>query len=836
MVSLRLVRNVLLYAVVVGGLCSAKTTGAEPAAPPRAVGPLAETSYLRISGIYPHLATFNQPAEVSDRPNHGECGIGAIVPWADRLWYITYPQHKTTGSNDKLYEVDPEMNLAIRPESVGGTHACRMIHRESNQLIIGPYFIDTKKNVRACDLQELRGRMTAVMRHLTDPANKVYFFDMEGAIYEVDVHSLDVTRLFEKPVPGWHGKGGYTAQGRVVIANNGDHSGDHPAYKHLLVGGPPEGEEAGVLAQWDGETWSIIERKQFTDVTGPGGIHGSPSDDAPLWAVGWDKRSVILKLLDSGKWYTFRMPKSSLTFDPRHGWYTEWPRIREYAPGQPMMCMHGGMFDFPIGFSAEDTSGIRPLCTHLRYIPDFCHWNGAVVLGADDASMMHNPLCGQGQSNLWFGSPAELRRFGPPAGWGGVWLNDPVTPGEPSAPYLLAGYKDRTMHIVHDADETVRFTIEVDRLGDGQWEQVAELPVESGRYRFLCIPEDEAGEWIRVSADRVCRATVFFHGRSPRPETEEGNPFAALGDVTSDTTAGAEIVGGIIRPAAHNRSLQWVRGAEGSVEGNTGNVPESIVYSEVSLSDDARRLIVSEEVDDRSEEVLRLGKLSPQYEVDDASVLVRDHRGRRFRLPKGAAAFDHWVGRARAVREVASERFLANIHGTFYEIPRDGNSPDWYRAKPVCSHTKTIVDFCSWRGLVVLTGTRQDALADGHFFADSQGRGLWFGALDDLWKLGKPRGEGGPWLDTPVQAGEPSDPYMMTNFDRKSLVLSHDAETAVNFTLEVDFAHHAFHPWRTVTVAAGDEKTLVFPQGYHAHWLRVQADTDCRATVQLTYE
>ncbi|MBM4046026.1 MAG: hypothetical protein FJ279_12990, partial [Planctomycetes bacterium] len=60
----------------------------------------------QISGIYPHLATFNQPVDVSDRPRHGECGVGAVAPWAGKLWYITYPQHKTTGSNDKLYEVD----------------------------------------------------------------------------------------------------------------------------------------------------------------------------------------------------------------------------------------------------------------------------------------------------------------------------------------------------------------------------------------------------------------------------------------------------------------------------------------------------------------------------------------------------------------------------------------------------------------------------------------------------------------------------------------------------------------------------------------------------------
>jgi len=216
-----------------------------------------QRQYVCISGIYPHLAVFNQPEDPSDRPQHGECGIGAIAVWADRLWYLTYPQHKTMGSNDKLYELDADMNVVIRPESVGGTHAARMIHRESEQLILGPYFIDKQRNVRAANLKELRGRMTAIMRHLDDPANKVYFFDMEGAIYEVDVHTLAVNRLFVKPVPGWHGKGGYTAQGRVVIANNGE-VGPADGYRHVLVGGPAQGEEAGVLADWDGKTWRII--------------------------------------------------------------------------------------------------------------------------------------------------------------------------------------------------------------------------------------------------------------------------------------------------------------------------------------------------------------------------------------------------------------------------------------------------------------------------------------------------------------------------------------------------------------------------------------------------
>src|SRR5262245_34969722 len=100
---------------------------------------------LQVSGIYPHLAVFNDTGPEQDN----ECGIGAVVPWAGKLWLVTYPPHRRVGSADKLYEIDGRLQMKVRPESVGGTHAGRMIHWESQQLIIGPYFIDASGNVRA---------------------------------------------------------------------------------------------------------------------------------------------------------------------------------------------------------------------------------------------------------------------------------------------------------------------------------------------------------------------------------------------------------------------------------------------------------------------------------------------------------------------------------------------------------------------------------------------------------------------------------------------------------------------------------------------------------------
>ena len=771
-----------------------------------------------ISGIYPHLAVFNgtyDPKSGQWRGTGRECGIGAVVPWAGKLWLITYPPHDTHGGADKLRAIDEKLDQEIAPESVGGTHAGRMIHRESNQLIIGPYFIDAHGSVRAVDVKtRLVGRMTAVARHLTDPANKVYFYEMEGAVYEVDVHTLAVRKLFKKPVPGDHGKGGYTGQGRLIIANNGERRAKKTG-------------EHGVLAEWDGQEWRVIERKQFCDVTGPGGIHGAPEEKSPVWAVGWDRRSVILKLLDAGRWHTFRLPKASHTFDPIHGWYTEWPRIREVGSGKLMMDMHGMFYDFPRGFRAAHTGGIAPIASHLRYIPDFCHWRGRVVLAADDASTMANPMVGKAQSNLWFGKFSDLKSFGPRSGWGGPWMNDAVKANQPSGPFLINGFDRRIVHLAHESPAKLRFTLEIDVRGDGKWERYRTIAVPAGGYRYHIFPADFKGIWIRITADRDCTATAYFHYSSlSEAFSADRSLFASLPEASGSSS----MVGGLVRPAGHNTTLQFVA----RTVDEKGNVGEA-GYFEV---DKEMKFHTVEEP--RAAEVKKIAAIRQDFSVDAASVIMA-HKGKRYRLPKGDAAYDRpfALGRPRGVRECVSERYLVNLHGTFYEMPRDSGAyhPGAATIKPVSSHGRKIMDFCTWRGLMVISGNLRGAKPDGNYFVSADGKvGLWFGHIDDLWKLGKPVGRGGPWCRTAVRAGEPSDPYLMTGYDRKRVELSHDAKSDIAFTLEVDFDHNAWHAYETITVPASKTVTHEFPGGFSAHWVRVTADKACTATATFTYE
>ena len=114
--------------------------------------------------------------------------------------------------------------------------------------------------------------------------------------------------------------------------------------------------------------------------------------------------------------------------------------------------------------------------------------------------------------------------------------------------------------------------------------------------------------------------------------------------------------------------------------------------------------------------------------------------------------------------------------------------------------------------------------------------GLWFGQVDDLWKMGKPAGWGGVWYKQNVKAGEVSDPFLMTGFDRKVVHLKHTARTPVRFKLEVDFlGDGSWEEYETITVPPNGYKHHEFAAGFSAHWVRVTASADCNATATFFY-
>ncbi len=792
-----------------------------------------EPGFPQLSGIYPHLAFYN---------GEDECGTGAVVPWAGRLWAITYGPHLPNGSSDKLYEITPALERIVRSESVGGTPANRMIHRESGQLFIGPYAIGSQRQVRVIPYDRMPGRHTGNARHLTDPENKLYYATMEEGFYEVDVHTLEVHTLYEDGngreagptdlLPGAHGKGLYSGQGGLVYSNNGEASPE--ARRKFDI-------EAGVLAEWDGEQWTTVRRNQFVEVTGPGGIYGNsnPATD-PIWATGWDHKSVVLGVRDNDHWSFYRLPKASHSYDGAHGWNTEWPRIRDVGtPEQPdyLMTMHGMFWRFPKTFSSSKSAGIRPRSAYLKVIGDFARWNDRLVFGCDDSARkeflntrtIKGDIGGPGQSNsnLWFTSPELPDQLGPTTAEGAVWLREDVKAGASSEPFLFAGWPLRSCWIFNESDQPVNLTFEVDRQGDGNWERLQTAPVKAGQTQQIAFPADAPGEWIRLRPHEDGRLTAHFYyaGEEPR-STMPGPSFRGLARVENDRATGGLLYGlGDNRRTLGLAAVQF-DGAEVIPKG----------YYELNEKLELRR-----KEDTEREQYIRQKLAIPEnvITIDSASVLIVDDRERRWRLPLGAEAFTGLTdaGMLRIAREVATERDLLHCHGAFYELPAE-NADGFAKLRPVSSHPFRIHDYASYRGLLLMTGVDPAAGEDNpHIIVSDDGKAaVWAGVIDDIWKMGKPTGRGGPWKNTPIEAGEASDPYLIGFYDERSLSLSHDAEEPVTFRIEVEPVGHG--PWMTyreVTLAPGEIFEYAFPGSFQARWIRFRADRATRATAWLVY-
>jgi hypothetical protein len=797
------------------------------------------------SGIYPHLAYYNK---------EGECGTGAVVPWNNKLYVITYGPHLPLGSSDKLYEIAPDFQQSSFSGSIGGTPANRMIHKESNQLFIGPYAIDATGNVRTIPYTAMPGRHTGNARHLTDPTGKIYYATMEEGFYEVDVKTLTPTQLYKDgntkgnqlehndtnvnpqnaTLPGAHGKGLYSGQGVMVYSNNGEAS--QAALKQFDI-------EAGVLAEWNGKDWKLIRRNQFVEVTGPGGIYGNPNPQTdPIWVTGWDHKSVLLGVRNAETgWSFYRLPKASHSYDGAHGWNTEWPRIRDIGTSENpdyLMTMHGMFWRFPGTFTATNAAGIRPRSAYLKVIGDYARWNNQLVFGCDDSAQkeflnkrkvkgnIEGP--GQSNSNLWFTSIEKPDQLGPNTAEGAVWIAEDIKAGSVSEPFLFAGWDIRSAWIKNDGKQTVSFTFEVDEAGNNNWKTLKSVTVKAGESANVPFIAAEKGEWIRIKADQASKATVHFsYAQKDNRSNTSDAMFAGLSNV-SETETSAGLLWGL----GNNRRKLGVLAGTASDNAFT----ESGYYELDSLMN----LVKKEDTETAS--FIRKKFAIPQQVVtiDEASVLVTDDLDRRWRLPKGNPKYAELTNNSvlRICREVATERDLLNCSGTFYELPAE-NADGFAKIRPVASHNFRIYDYASYRGMLIMTGIdSKTAKGNSHVITSTDGKAaIWAGTIDDLWQMGKPMGEGGPWKNSAVKAGVASDPYLIGFYDKRSLKLSHDSKEEVTFTIEVEpIGHSTWMSYQTVSVKSGETFGYTFPESFQSRWIRFVADKDCGATAFLKYE
>lgn len=446
--------------------------------------------------VLPHFAVVAEGTG-----SRSEAGIGALMPWADRLWAIGYVAH-IRGSGLGLYEIRSDLSWRLHPASVTGTYANRLVHWSTDQVFIGPHAIDARGTVRTIDA--LKGqRLTATTNHLTDPG-KLYFLTMEGLLWEVDARTLDAQQLFDLTKElDWsegayrHFKAAHVAQGRLVVANNTFEEPEHLGTR-----------QAGRLAEWDGKgKWTILERNPFIEVAGKQNQGAGAYYGNTMYAVGWDRASVILRVLHGGTWRRYRLPFGSASWS--HTWNTEWMRIREVQTERYLMDAFGLFYDLPALVYGGQLQPVRPIATHLRICPDFVFWRGALVLAGDQT----DNATGQPQSGLWLGSIDDLVAWGKPTGWGAVWRHDDVKAGTVSDPFLMTGFDKKSLHVLREDGraDPVDITVEIDFLGDGTWVEYGTYRLEgAGAYVHREFEEAFSAHWVRVRTSGDAKLTAQF--------------------------------------------------------------------------------------------------------------------------------------------------------------------------------------------------------------------------------------------------------------------------------------------------------------------------------------
>lgn len=451
---------------------------------------------VSFSGVVPSLA------QVGDLgPRRSECGVGCLMPWAGKLYVLNYNSHKeASGRGVSLRRIDENMQMEVVPETKGvdGTYTNRFVHFKSNQVVIGPHVIDARHNIRTIkELQPLR--VCGTTWHISDP-DKVYVLCMEGEVFELNMVTFECVQVFDlqkelstEKEGMVHFKDCYCHFGKFVVCSNEYNEDDWKGTR-----------SQGRLAEYDGKTWTIVERKPFI------GFGGRGTFCETIFSNGWDQASAILKVWtkSDNKWTTYRLPKASHCFD--HKWQTEWPRIRETEHERFIMDHHGMFYELSPWAYGGRVWGIRPISTHLWVLGDFCSWRGMLVLGADNASPSggQNPTTAEPQSGLWFGKTDDLWNFGKPSGWGGPWWETPVKANEPSDPYLMTGFEHKCIHITHDADKAVKFDVEVDFMGHGKWSTYQTIEVASKGYGYHVFPTGFSAHWVRVTPKADCKATA----------------------------------------------------------------------------------------------------------------------------------------------------------------------------------------------------------------------------------------------------------------------------------------------------------------------------------------
>lgn len=415
---------------------------------------------------------------------HTEAGIGAVVPWAGKLWFNTYPAENTLESRVGLWSMDTDLRVTKERES-SVTSAARIIVKR--RLFIS-WFVISSTGV----ISDITG-FSPDMR----PAGYAAFYgdntyvwalSMKGEIWRITADPpYTATLVADNSALNLgstqpHGKAIWASGGWLYFALNADGGGRLARYN-------PDTEVTELLAPDD---WPWIEVS--------GSYDGQGGDSRLFYAVGHDLKSIRFWMFrSSGSPAKFRLPLPSR--QQLDGWQHEWMRIRQVETERFLMDAYGGFYQLSIATSNRSSNGfplVEPVSNHARTVTDFTSWNGYLVLASNQNTPQAGdppkyPTAGQSDSGLLLTTTDALWSYGKPHGEGLWYDNEAVTAGAMSEPMLIRGYEKRSLFVSSSAATDVEVWV----YHQHRPFLHSTLTMTAGGYDRLDLP---AADWVAIKS------------------------------------------------------------------------------------------------------------------------------------------------------------------------------------------------------------------------------------------------------------------------------------------------------------------------------------------------
>lgn len=429
-----------------------------------------------------------------------EAGIGAVMPWADRLWFLNYPDTSGQGDGLGLWSMGDDMRPTLEAE----TNECdtaRLVF--GGKLYIGRHVVDYQGNITPITGWNAAERITSYVKLSGD--TNLWALTMAGSVYKVNP-TTNVATV-------WNTRIAASTALNITGLVHGKAAWGHPTGRYIFcVFNGSSGN--GRLCVYDttqggaDAAWTNIDAGNNSWIN----VGGSYDMKGHIFASGHDFKSGLLWMLDGGTYSAtprkFRLPLGSE--QQLETYQQEWMRLRAVETERYLLDQHGTFYQLSTILTGSDDvtadfPRIDPIARHTRTIPDFCFWNGYFVAAGNQATPQASnkyPDAGQPQSGLLLTTLDDIWSWGKPTGTGYWYRAESATGGVASDPMLARGYDKKTLHLANGTGTAVSVDVLVYLNGAQYVYDTVTVPANG--YTPLVFPAGYGCDWIAVRPTTTC--------------------------------------------------------------------------------------------------------------------------------------------------------------------------------------------------------------------------------------------------------------------------------------------------------------------------------------------